>query len=100
MSSKERPVFDVRLRSRRVQRELDSLGEGEYQRVAAKLSELSRDPRPENCQKLAGDEGIYRVRVGYIRIIYLIDNHNRRIEVGGIKRRSERTYRRIQDLFH
>lgn len=35
---------------------------------------------------------IYRIRVGDIRIVYLIDDGNKRIEVGEISRRSERTY--------
>ena len=46
-------------------------------------------------RKLYGD--IYRVRVGDIRIIYLIDEGNHRIEVG--IRRSERTYKWLENLF-
>jgi mRNA interferase RelE/StbE len=98
MSVRERPEFEVRLRSKRVQRELDSLQETDYQRVIARFRELVADPRPPGCEKLLND--IYRVRVGDIRIIYLIDEVNRRIEVGGIRRRSERTYRDIEGLFH
>ena len=69
----------------------------DYRRVVARLATLANDPRPQQCEKLYDD--IYRVRVGDIRIIYLIDEENRRVEVGGIRRRSERTYRRIEDLF-
>ncbi len=90
-------TFEVRLRSRRVQRELDSLQEADYQRVATRLRGLTNEPRPQGCEKLYDD--IYRVRVGDIRIIYLIDEGNRRIEVGGIRRRSERTYKGIEGLF-
>jgi len=73
------------------------LQEIDYRRVVARLATLANDPRPQQCEKLYDD--IYRVRVGDIRIIYLIDEENRRVEVGGIRRRSERTYRRIEDLF-
>lgn len=97
MNANEQPAFEVRLRSRRVQRELDSLPEADYQRVASRLRVLANDPRPQGCEKLYDD--IYRVRVGDIRIIYLIDKGNKRIEVGGIRRRNERTYKGIEDLF-
>ena len=96
MSANEQPAFDVRLRSRRVQRELDSLQEADYQRVIARLKALSNDPRPKGCEKLYDD--IHRVRVGDIRIIYLVDQGNKRIEVGGIRRRSKRTYKGIDRL--
>ena len=97
MSANEQLTFEVRLRSRRVQRELGSLQEADYQRVVARLRALANDPRPQGCEKLYGD--IYRVRVGDIRIIYLIGERNKRIDVGGIRRRSGRTYKRIGDLF-
>jgi len=98
MSTSEQPVFEVRLRSKRVQRELDALPEVDYKRVVVKLRALANVPRPPGCEKLY--DAIYRVRVGDFRIIYLIDGKNKRIEVGGIRRRTERTYRGIQELFH
>jgi len=97
MSANEQPVFEVRLRSKRVQRELDALQGIDYERVIAKLRALANDPRPQGCEKLY--DAIYRVRVGDFRIIYLIDEENNRIEVGGIRRRSERTYKGLQELF-
>ena len=97
MSADEQPTFDIRLRSRRVQRELDSLREADYQRVVVRLRALANDPRPQGCEKLYDD--VHRVRAGDIRISYLVDEGNKRIEVGGIRRRSERTYRGIERLF-
>jgi len=90
-------MFEVRLRSRRVQRELGSLQKTDYQRVVIELRTLANVPRPQGCEKLYDD--IYRVRVGGIRIIYLIDEANRHIEVGGIRHRSKNTYRGIEGLF-
>jgi mRNA-degrading endonuclease RelE of RelBE toxin-antitoxin system len=97
MSANEQPAFDVRLCSRRVQRELDNLREAQYQRLIARLKALVKDPRPQGCERLYDDA--HRVRVGYIRITYLIDEGNKRIEVGGIHRRSERKYKGIESLF-
>lgn len=99
MSGSERPAYEVRLRSKRVRRELDDLVEADYRRAAAKLLALEKDPRPPGCEKLGGEYNLYRVRVGDIRIIYLIDEPNKRVDIGGVKRRSERTYRKLEDLF-
>lgn len=90
-------MYEVRLRSRRVQRELDGLTESDYQRVLARLKDLRESPRPLGCEKLLGD--IYRVRVGDLRIIYLVDDDKGLVEVGGIRRRDERTYRGLGELF-
>jgi len=97
MSTNEQPVFEVRLRSKRVQRELDALQGVDYERVVVKLRALANVPRPQGCEKLY--DAICRVRVGDLRIIYLIDEKNKRIEVGGIRRRSESTYKGIEELF-
>ena len=97
MSANEQPVFEVRLRSKRVQRELDGLQGVDYDRVLARLRALAREPRPAGCEKLHGD--IHRVRVGDVRIIYRVSDTSRRVEVGGIRRRRERTYKGLHDLF-
>jgi mRNA interferase RelE/StbE len=97
MSASERPVFEVRLRSKRVQRELDALQEVDYERVTVKLRALANAPGPQGCEKLY--DAIYRVRVGDFRMVYLIDEKDKRIEVGGIRRRAERTYKGIERLF-
>ena len=97
MNTGGQPVFEVRLRSKRVQRELDALQEVDYERVVAKLRGLAKAPRPRGCEKLY--YAIYRVRVGDFRVVYLIDEENKRIEVGGIRRRTERTYKGIERLF-
>jgi len=97
MTASGQPVFEVRLRTKKVQRELDALQEVDYERVLVKLRALGNAPRPQGCEKLY--DAIYRVRVGDFRIIYLVDEENKRIEVGGIRRRTERTYKGIKELF-
>jgi len=97
MSEKEPAAFEVRLCSMRIQQELDSLQKTDYQRVIAKLRAPADNTRPQGYEKLCDD--IYRIRVGDIRIIYLVDEANKRVEVGAIRRRTERTYREIEGLF-
>ncbi len=97
MSANEPPVYEVRLRSRRVRAELDGLRESDYRRVIARIKALEHDARPPGCEKLY--DHIYRVRVGNLRIIYLVDEEHKRVDVGGIRRRSETTYRRVDNLF-
>jgi mRNA interferase RelE/StbE len=41
-------------------------------RIVAKLEELAAAPRGHDTVKLTGEENLYRVRVGFIRIIYSI----------------------------
>ena len=97
MTANAHPVFEVRLRSRRVQRELDRLQRADYERVIARLRALADNPRGRGCEKLY--DAIYRIRVGDFRIVYLVDDENKRIEVGAIRRRGETTYRGIDELF-
>ena len=80
-----------------MRREMDALREPDHRRVLASLWALADQPRPTGGEKLYDD--VYRLRVGDWRIIYLVDEKNRRVEVGGIRRRGERTYKGIDDLF-
>ena len=97
MSANEPRKLDVRLRSRRVQRELRALHEPDHRRVLSALRALAQEPRPPGCEKL--DDDVYRVRLGDWRIIYMVNDEFHRIEVGAIRRRRERTYKGIEDLF-
>ena len=48
-------------------------------RVADAIDALMMNARPPGCVKLAGDEDVWRVRVGDYRILYEI--HHRRLVV-------------------
>jgi mRNA-degrading endonuclease RelE of RelBE toxin-antitoxin system len=65
--------------------------------VEAAVSELSSNPRPYGVENLGND--IHRLRVGDWRIIYHINDKARRVIVGGVRRRNERTYKDVRDLF-
>ena len=97
MSNVERPAYRVIIASSRVERELDSLSASDHGRVISALRNLENDPRPRISISL--QNSIYRLRIGRLRVIYLIEESNRTIVVGAIRRRSETTYRDIQRLF-
>ena len=97
MSTAARPPYSVRLRSRRVQRELDAVSRNDIQRILAAIRALANAPRPARSVRLVGN--IYRIRVGRYRVIYQVDDGLRTVNIGGVRRRSEVTYRGIRDLF-
>ena len=43
-------------------------------RIDTRIRVLSENPRPSGIKKLAGDENLYRLRVGDYRIIYQIQD--------------------------
>ncbi|MBI4505317.1 MAG: type II toxin-antitoxin system RelE/ParE family toxin [Chloroflexi bacterium] len=90
-------MYEVILRSRRVQKELDDLPVKNREPVLRRLQALADNPRPARCEKLEGD--IYRIRVADHRVIYLVDDERRLVYVGAVRRRSEATYRGVRDLF-
>jgi len=44
------------------------------QRIVARILALSKDPRPDGCEKLVGESDRYRVRIGRYRVVYSIDD--------------------------
>ncbi|PYS81093.1 MAG: type II toxin-antitoxin system mRNA interferase toxin, RelE/StbE family [Acidobacteria bacterium] len=65
---------------RRAQKELANLPKSNYERSRDAIAALSSNPRPAGCKKLSGREG-WRIRSGDYRIIYEIDDRQRRITV-------------------
>ncbi len=50
------------------------------QKVVKRIQDLADDPRPPGCEKLAQQER-YRVRQGWYRITYSVDNREKRVLV-------------------
>ncbi len=63
--------YTVRLNAR-TGKVLDSLPPDMRRRIVRKLGALENNPRPPGVEKLAGVDGLYRVRVGTHRIVYAI----------------------------
>lgn len=83
--------FEVRIRAA-ARKELDALSDKNYQRVNKTLLGLEQNPRPAKVKKLAGS-GLWRVRTGYYRVVYAIDDAARVVIIVRIARRSEDTYK-------
>jgi mRNA interferase RelE/StbE len=74
------------------QRELRRFPPGDAARLRGPILALAIEPRPFGAAKLV-DSAFWRLRVGDLRIVYLIDDAARLVVVLRVARRSERTYR-------
>lgn len=61
--------YEVRL-ARRAVKAIATLERRDQQRVRAAIDLLAENPRPPGCTKLAGEDDVYRVRVGDLRVLY------------------------------
>ncbi len=68
---------------------LDKLPKTIQTRVVEKAIALGADPRPPGCVKLAGNSGLWRVRVGDYRMVYLIDDQHRTVDIRIVAHRRE-----------
>ena len=54
-------------------KDIEALRKQDRRRIIAKITSLSRDPRPPSCEKLSGHDQ-YRLRQGNYRIVYEIQD--------------------------
>jgi len=73
---------------RTAEKELERLPRAIHDGIIDRLLGLKQDPRPQGANKLHGREG-YRLRVGNYRVLYVIDDTTRRIEIVSIAHRRE-----------
>lgn len=72
-----------------IQKDLDNLPNEIKDRVYAKISQLSDNPRPDGVTKLKGYENEYRVRIGDYRVRYEILDVNKTVLLLQCKHRRE-----------
>ncbi len=77
------------------QRQLRRLPPGVAAALRAPILSLALDPRPPGVGKLTGSD-FWRLRIGELRVVYLIDDSSRVVVVLRVARRSESTYRRVR----
>lgn len=87
------PIGDVR--TYRVElrpsasKQLEKLTPPDRPRVLRRIKALEVDPRPPGCQKLAGEDDLWRVRAGDYRIVYEIIDERLIVTVVRIGHRSD-----------
>ena len=80
-------VYDVYLK-KSAEKELDKLPQEVYNRIVKRLISLKNNPRPPGTKKLVNQDG-YRIRVGDYRILYIIDEKEKKVEIVSIAHRKE-----------
>ena len=71
--------YNLRIK-RDAEKEIRRLPKSDIKRIVTKILQLAEDPRPQGCEKLKGEEG-YRIRQGDYRIVYLINDADRLVQV-------------------
>jgi len=84
-------THEVRV-ARRAIKQLSQLQRQDQQRIRAAIDLLSEEPPPTKSKKLAGEDNVFRVRVGSYRILYSIDDGQLTVLVVAIGHR-QGTYR-------
>lgn len=81
------PRYSIRI-NRSAEKEMDRLPAAVFKRVATALLSLEQDPRPRGCRKLRGSDQ-YRLRVGVYRVLYVISDEDRLVEVVAVGHRRD-----------
>ena len=76
------------------QRQLRRLPPGDAARLRGPILSLAIEPRPPGLVKITRTK-YWRLRVGDLRIVYLIDDAASLVVILRVARRSESTYRRV-----
>ena len=71
------------------EKELHGLPAKAVARIMPRLEHLVSAPRPPGCKKLKGGDDEWRIRVGDYRIVYVIDDTARTVDVTHIAHRRE-----------
>jgi len=64
------------------------LPEKDLKRVASRIVDLVVNPRPAGYRELSGQD-LCRIRQGNYRIVYVIDEVHRRVEIAKVRHRKD-----------
>ena len=74
---------------RSARRELERLPRAAADRIVAAPERLAADSRPEGSWKLQGSTELWRLRVGDYRVVYLIDDAHKLVDVRVVRHRKD-----------
>ena len=75
--------------ARSARKELEGLDVKYSERIIQKIEMLGINPRPPGCEKLKGEENLWRIRIGNYRVIYSISDKNKLIDIVIIRDRKD-----------
>jgi len=75
--------------ARTARKELESIGKKFSDRILKKIELLQYDPRPLGCEKIKGDDNLWRIRIGNYRVIYAIYDKEKLVDVSVIRHRKD-----------
>ena len=70
-------------------RALEKIPKAFQSRILDKVTNLGISPRPAGCSKLAGGGNLWRVRMGDYRIVYVVDDARKTVDIRIIAHRRE-----------
>ena len=70
------------------ERELRRIPREDILRIARRIEALGENPRPPGVMRLSGADG-YRIRQGDWRVVYLVDDDAKRVDIVKIGHRRE-----------
>ena len=82
------PEYRVTLKSS-AEKEFLRLPDSVSARILPRIKALATDPRPRGSKKLSGGNDEWRIRVGDYRVVFTIDDEEKRVRVTRIAHRRE-----------
>jgi len=62
-------------------KEILSLSKQEQDKLRSSIDNLAHEPRPTGCRKLKGFNGLFRIRIGDLRIIYEVSDSAKVVKI-------------------
>ena len=85
-------MYSVKI-AKTAQRDLDRIAGDDLERLEKRIKKLGENPRPSGVKKLK--HILHRIRVGDWRVLFAIEDADKRVTILRVLRRNEATYRGI-----